>query len=156
MDRKRFGNVAEFVGVAALVLSLIFVGMEIRQAADINSAQAVQSLNLSTSELMRQIAINDELSGLLNRASNDYVSLDADEQIRVGFWYRAVINSHEAAWKFHSKGLIDDLDHQAWIRSFCNILVHREGARREWLSSWNIYNQDFVEEYNAHCGIDNE
>jgi len=25
MDRKRFSNVAEFVGVAALVLSLIFV-----------------------------------------------------------------------------------------------------------------------------------
>jgi len=39
--------------------------------------------------------------------------------------------SHGIVWKYHSKGLIDDMDHQAWIRSFYNDLMQREGSRRD-------------------------
>ena len=156
MNNSRFAAVTEILGVAAVVLSLIFVGMEIRQAADINSAQTVLSLNQSTSELLQQLASNDELAGLIIRASNDYASLNAEEQVRAGFWFRSVINNHESAWKYHSKGLMDDMDHQAWIRSFCDGLMQREGARREWLTSNEVYSRDFVDEYNFNCGFSDD
>lgn len=156
MNDRRFSAIAEFIGVAAVVLSLVFVGMEIRQSADINSAQAVYSLNQTTSELLQQIAINADLAELLSHASNDFASLDENEQMRARFWYRGVINNHEAAWKFHSKGLIDDQDHQAWLTSFCDILIQREGARIEWQASSEIYNRRFVDEYNTHCGLNSK
>ena len=53
-------SIAEAIGVLALVLSLVFVGLEIRQNNSIARAAAYQSIGITTAEMWMNIAFEED------------------------------------------------------------------------------------------------
>ena len=67
--------IAEIVGGVGGILSLVFVGVQLRGNAAVLEARAVFELRESNSLMSRDLVSNTELSDMLYRGYNDYESL---------------------------------------------------------------------------------
>jgi len=81
-------QIVEIVGMLAVVISLLFVGLELRQSTIASRAAAYQEIGLATSGLWYQLANNRELNDLflkiVNGTEDDYRDLnDSDRQLLI-------------------------------------------------------------------------
>ena len=118
----KLSALAETIGIASVVLSLIFVGYEIRQNTQATSAQAILEITALMGDQMNfyaqdpayvdiQIAAEDSIEGLENLSRSE----------RYRFWSATYSkwNVFEAAHVFHRKGLIEDSDFVSWTGAMC-------------------------------------
>ena len=76
MNNKK---ITELIGIAALVLSLIFVAWELRQSNRIAIATAEADLRAGNREANATVAENPELAGIIVKARETNASLDLVE-----------------------------------------------------------------------------
>jgi hypothetical protein len=152
-ERMGTRTFVEFAGAAGVVLSLIFVGMELRHANNLAEAEAVQSINLMMNEVLLT-AMSDELT-LKDAADRSDISIS---EARRGFRNVYFLNMYEAAWKAHERGIIDDemfsvyLDAvcgDVFLRSNVNMFVGINGAT--WAEARSAFNPHFVEQLEMAC-----
>lgn len=149
-DSGRFRALVEITSAAAVLLGLVFVGLELNQNTAAIGAQAIFELNSSSNESFRQIAQNPELSELLNRGYADPQALDDNERDRFNYWVRSIFNTYESAYLYYKKGLIEESDFAGWQGAFCN-LVSQKGAEQFWTGNLGNYADGFVEDANSWC-----
>ena len=145
-DISKVRIVTEFAGALSIVLSLIFVGIELRHANNLAETEAVQSINQMIAGKLNgdlQNAWGIRASGAANNLSiQDEV--DFLERIQ---W----LNIYEAAWKSYDRGIIDAEQAASYLNGACysifvgiNIDEYTWGER-----SWEEYSEDFNPGYVA-------
>jgi hypothetical protein len=149
-DSGRFKGLVEITSAVAVVLGLIFVGLELKQNTAAISAQAIFELNASSNEAFREVAQNPELADLLNRGYADPQTLDTNERYRFNYWLRSVFNANESAYLYYKKGLIEESDFAGWRGALCGLL-RRKGAEQFWTGNLGNYADGFVEDVNDWC-----
>ncbi len=97
---------AEVAGIAALVVSLIFVGIEIRDNTAATSAQALLELNVAANEIMLLQADNAELADIVRIGDLDVDPLSETERYRYMRTIYSVLNNQENAFMFYRKSSI--------------------------------------------------
>ena len=81
MQYMNWKDVAEFVGIAAIVASLVFVGLQLRQSQEIAIAAASQNRTAIAVELVATIASDPVLrSAMTKQQSGQAESMTADER----------------------------------------------------------------------------
>ena len=127
MSFKKFNEVAELLGMVAIVASLIFVGLQLRQSQRIALAE-VQAANSSASI---------ELASLLSDHSEAWVRGVAGEELEdsdVAVFRNIMItlsdNAYSRQEQFRLLG--DDEVADAVVHEFAAYLHDRPGARRVW------------------------
>lgn len=149
-DSGNFKRVVEIASAVAVVLGLIFVGLELKQNTAAISAQAIFELNASSNEAFREVAQNPDLADLLSRGYADPQSLNSNERDRFHYWLRSVFNLNESAYLYYKKGLIEESDYAGWRGSLCELL-RRNGAKQFWTGNIGNYADGFVEDVNDWC-----
>lgn len=76
------GNLGDFVGGLAVVITLIYLAFQIRQNTASVEAAAVQSASQSFADIVESFARDPELMKLYLDGSRDYESLSAEERQR--------------------------------------------------------------------------
>ena len=150
LENGRFKALIEVTGVVAVVLGLVFVGLELNQNTAVISAQAIFELNASSNEAFREVAQNPDLADLLDRGYADPDSLNANELDRFNYWLRAVFNANESAYLYYKKGLIEEGDFAGWREALC-ALLQRKGAEQFWTGNLGNYAEGFVDDVNDWC-----
>jgi len=110
----------ESVGIAVVVLSLIFVGLELRQNTAALSAQALADLNLAANTDFHLTADNESLAELNVRGRNGIDGMTEVELERYAASWYAAFNTYEAAFLFYQKGIISEDDYETWRRGACD------------------------------------
>ena len=123
MKLENYALMAEIVGGIGVVLSLIFVGVQVKGNADILEAQAVFDLRESNSLMVRDLIANAELSEMIYRGYDDYESLSDLEKWRFEFWVFEVLTHRMTAWKYAEEGLLDSEEIETWQNSTCSFLA---------------------------------
>ena len=123
MKLKNYALMAEIVGGVGIVLSLVFVGFQIKGNSDLLSAQAVFDLRESNSLMSRDLVTNPELSEIVYRGDIDYESLAGVERWRYDFWVVEVLTHRMTAWKYGQEGLLDPEEIETWQKSTCLYLA---------------------------------
>ena len=82
MTLSELGNIGEFVGAVAVVVSLVYLAMQIRQNTQTVRASAYHNITAQWANHLQSIADNAELSSLYFRGLADSRSLDAQESPR--------------------------------------------------------------------------
>lgn len=149
-DSNRIRILVEISSAVAVLLGLVFVGMELRQNTSVVSAQAIHDLNESANNAMLQLAENAELADLTLRGNQDPGSLGDIERQQYNAWLRAVFNIYESAWIYKDKGLIDQDDFAAWQSSFCRN-VQQGGFGGFWRENSDSWSPDFVADTRGWC-----
>ena len=110
MTRRTLLEVISALGVIA---GLVFVGLEIRQAAVATRAATVLQLKQTWVELNLTLASSPEISrALVVWGEEPYATLDLDTRMRAAAFYRALFYSISNA---HSQFVLGTLDYDEWL-----------------------------------------
>ena len=110
---------AELIGLTAVVVSLVFVGFEIRHNTATTSSQALLDLNDAVNTAMLLQSEDAELAEIVLRGHEDPQSLTEVEMLRYERLIWSVINSMEAAFNFYEAGLLSADQYAGWLAASC-------------------------------------
>ena len=133
-----FGRVVEIVGLVGILLSLIFLGYELKRSNDIAETEAVATIYSMTNELSLALAESPELSRVFRQTLSDFDSLSPDDRWTLYALLEYVINVNEAAWKYYDKGIIGQQEADFYARGLCKLI----GRHPSLVAAWRSNKQD--------------
>jgi hypothetical protein len=92
----------EVLGLGAVVVSLLFVGVEIRQNTAIASAQALLDLAAAANEILLAQAEDEDLAMIVKRGDTEIQDLNDAERARFDALVVSLWNTYEAAYAYHA------------------------------------------------------
>ena len=98
MNWEAIGAVGETLGATAVVISLVYVAIQIRQNTNETRMQRTQSLISANAEVNLQMADNKELGELFQAAVLDYQKLSGSDQMRFGALAFSAFNRYSFAY----------------------------------------------------------
>ena len=99
--------VAEVIGAIAVVLSLIYFAIQIKQNTAASRAQSINQINGQYGELMSQIATNGDLAQIYRKAT-DGEQLEPDETVRYTAYLSAFFAFIEQIFLLHQSGIYEE------------------------------------------------
>jgi hypothetical protein len=129
-DRFNWKDVAEFVGIGAIVASLIFVGMQMRQAQEIAIADGYSELS---SSMFARSDLIYTYSPLIAKANSDEQLSDA-EAIALKDFVDAMWKSTNFAWR---RWELLDLQRAGPVTDLSHFLCQNPGLIRIWIDQSN-------------------
>ncbi|MGB5587882.1 MAG: hypothetical protein WBN78_08945 [Gammaproteobacteria bacterium] len=133
-----FGRAVEIVGIAGIIVSLIFLGYELKRANDIAETEAVATIYSMTNDMGLAMAENPELSRVFGQALSDFESLSPDDRWTLYVLLEYVINVNEAAWKYFDKGIINQEEVDFYTRGLCKLI----GRHPSLVEAWHANKED--------------
>jgi hypothetical protein len=131
---RKFNEVAELVGIAAIVASLIFVGLQMKQASDI--AQNEVSLGVYAT----RIEINNEMSEHADIWIRGSRGDELDETEAYIFGNLIQNLNSQAFWGTGMRAQLgEDETSSVEIYNFARILHENPGARKAWMEWRSAY-----------------
>ena len=131
MNWEAIGAVGEIVGAVAVLATLLYLALQIRQNTRFVQAATYHSAIRARNEFNFAVAMNPELSALLIRAADRNTALDAEEQQRFNALMWALFNLFEDAFVQHSQGL---LSRESWEGTRWAMRVQlSSSAARDWM-----------------------
>jgi hypothetical protein len=129
------GRAVEIVGIAGIIVSLIFLGYELKRSNDIAETEAVATIYGMTNEMGLALAENPELSRVFRQALSDFESLSADDRWTLYVLIEYLINVSEAAWKYYDKGIINQEEADYYAQGLCKLIGRDPGLVDAWRSN---------------------
>lgn len=142
MNSPSWKDIAELVGIAAIVASLVFVGVQIRQEAAATRSAAVLQLKDSWVQLNLAQATSVELSAAFELVEQQGWDADEKAQGLIEGFYRTLFHNWSNAYYQYRIGT---LEHEQWLPHMREIQagVKNELITRVW-ADWNyVYDDEF-------------
>ena len=139
-DKK---SVVELAGLSAVVASLVFAGLEVRQAAVETRSSTVLQLKDSWVQFNLAMLENQELFEAIQMVTAEGREANPRATFTVDAWLRALFHNFSNAYFHYRNGTLDESQWMAHLRDA------EEGARnkyiREFSSEWrHVFHDDFV------------
>ena len=141
------GNFGEFVGAIAVVATLMYLAVQIRQSNRTNQHTAFHEALRDQVAAINLLSSHAELSGIVYRGLADFDSLPEDEQRRFETWTLSLLRGAES--------LLYEVEHsriepEEWlgVREHLKFACSRPGFRQWWQHTrYDLFNrrlQDFI------------
>lgn len=144
MTIEELGSLGELIGSFAVLISLIYLGIQVRRSTDTARTSTYQSVVSDFSALNRAIADSPDLSLLYVQAMEDFGSLDPGEKARMSQVFYMTFRNFENMFYQHQKGYLDEDVWIGWKRLMLNYHA-RPGFQSWWAVRSDTYNPQFVE-----------
>lgn len=142
MNSPSWKDIAELIGIAAIVASLVFVGVQIRQEAAATRSAAVLQLKDSWVQLNLAQATSVELSAAFELVKEKGWGADEKAQGLIEGFYRTLFHNWSNAYYQYRIGT---LEHEQWLPHLREIEagVKNDLIARIW-SDWEyVYDDEF-------------
>lgn len=144
MSIEELGSVGEFLSSIAVLVSLIYLAIQIRRSTEAARTSTYQSVVSDFGALNRAMASEPELSILFVNAMEDFDSLSAVEKARVSQLYFAVFHYFENMYYQYQKGYLESEVWQGWERLM--LTYHsRPGFQSWWILRHDVFSKSFVD-----------
>ena len=150
MRSDNWKSIAEFVGIAAIVLSLVMVSYELRQSTAVATAQAVFDVNTILDESYRARAQNPELDELIEKGHSNPEALSERERSQFRAWLRADMNVAEATWFYQDRGIIPEEGFDGFMEAVCS-LMGSPGGTKYWEKEAQFFAARFRQSVDKWC-----
>ena len=160
MKLERWALIAEIVGGVAIVLSLIFVGLQVRQSAeqtalntDAIRADAIQSLVGQISLQHTLMLENPQLAELRTRIFRGGDFNNDAERDQLQNFFQLSFRQGELAYRLYELGIINEADLLS-LGSFPRVFSNTSFGRPIWEGYSRILTPGYVEFVNAAGPVD--
>jgi len=141
---EKWAHVAEIAGAIAVVLSLIYVGYQIKQ--NTAAQQSETELNLYNLTAVLDSWYQDPaFVSIVAKANRDFESLSEVEQMQLEKHVLDGLNLWGYAWKSHGRGQIDEEEWLAWDRWFAG-----EMQNESWSNIYRRYSYGYHKDFQHH------
>ena len=130
MTLQDLGNFGEFIGAFAVITSLIYVAMQLRQNTRSLRTSSFQAAMQNASHHNRMLTENAEVVGLYLRGLDSYSSLDQVERVRFQSLMLNIVWSFEITLSLHEEGVYSDSRLAAHLEHVLSTLAAPGGG--EW------------------------
>ncbi len=144
MNWEAIGAGSELVGAVAVVISLIYLALQIKGNTESARTSTYQSVVAEFGALNRSMASTPDLSILFIRGMEDFDALNADERARCSQLFFVCFHNFENMYYQYRKGY---LEHDVWIGWQRIMLAYhaRPGFQVWWSLRSSVFNRHFVE-----------
>ena len=142
MSIEFLGNIGDFIGGIGVIVTLIYLALQIRQNTVATRADSYQAVVSSASDWSRELSLNAEICEILQRGAEDYNALDVVERLRFNLamssYFRNMENLH---LKFRA-GAVDASVWSGWA-SRTRAFMLPPGTQAWWALNATAYSSDF-------------
>lgn len=142
MNIESLGNIGDFVGGIGVIVTLVYLAIQIRQNTIATKADSYQAVVASASEWSREISLNAEICEILDRGARDYEALSEVERVRFNLAMSSFFRNME---NLHLKFLSGAVADQVWIgwanRVFAFLCA--PGTRTWWELNASAFSPEF-------------
>ena len=107
MTIQDLGSIGEFLGGLAVLVSLVYLALQIRQNTTSVRAAASASVAESLSRVTETMSLEPELARIWTEGLADHDSLDGDARIRFNMIFLTYMRRIENAFYQQSRGFLD-------------------------------------------------
>ena len=151
MSLEDLGNIGEFVGAIAVVASLVYLALQIRQnTSQLNQNTDVVRANAEldnarlAAEFNAHLAENSELSELWRLGTSQSENLTESQQIRFGFMMGDLFYRLEGLFRQQQRGFLALDSWAAWDR-LMSTLLRTPRVRSWWHAQQHPFSGAFME-----------
>lgn len=143
MDWQLAAAVAQVVGAAAVVVSLIYLAAQIRSQTRESRLNATRELAQDFRDLVAEISRDEEVFALFRRSMSSYEDLSEEERARIHMlFYSRIFGLHEQVYLHLKHENIDRLFLESIQNRFAE-LIQTQGFRGWWERNSYIYTAQF-------------
>ena len=136
-------QVAEIIAAIAVVVSLVYVGQEVKRNTAAIQGASMQAIATSDSETLLTVASDASLSEVIRRGHDDPGQLDQSEEFRYSLFMRNFWLSFQNIYQQRELQLLDESVWQSYLTVICG-MKSRTGVHKTWPEHSHILNDDFV------------
>ncbi len=152
MTIQDLGAIGEFIGGVAVLVTLIYLAMQIRQNTSVNASLIRQNFYDATQRMMLHAVESTEFMELFNRAWSTNDSLTPAEQMQIWRHMQAIFMGYQGFFEQYKSGALPEKD-WALMRKILTTfwLLDGKGKTDAWeqMSSGRFFNEDFLEEIDS-------
>ena len=143
LELSELAQIAEVVAAMAVVFSLIYVGLELKENTNAVRAASVQAITTGTRDSLMMVASDAELARIVRLGSIDRSALNDDERYRFGIFSRQRWLFFQGIWVQQHLDVLDQGVWESYRQVVCSLL-RNPGDREEWINHTNALSSDFV------------
>ena len=142
------GNVGDFVGGVGVVVTLVYLAVQIRQNTTSTRTESYQSVVAAISEWTREIGTNPDSSRIFQTGCLSIDELTESEWVQFNLIMAALVRNLE---NIHYQYLRSSIDDDAWIgwAKRTHSLLEPDGAQQWWRAHEEAYSPAFREFVNS-------
>jgi len=144
-----WGAVGEIIGGIAIIISLIYVGVQIKQNTKAIRVSTSHSFIEMHSQEVLAISLNPEFRDIFWRGLKGLANLQANEIPAFTAWTMNVFRTWEAFWYEWREGIFDANLHAGWHVQFCDLFGYA-GIVEVWEIRQHQFSTAFREYTNQH------
>lgn len=147
MNWEALGSAGELVGAVAVVVSVIYLALQIRGQTVESRLAATRDLASKRAETLRMLVSDDSLIEVWLKAIRDYEGLKGAERMKASLMFNLIMRNAEQDYLHRGTGHADD----PYLESVDRVLsqnVASPGVQQWWATTGNLFNQGFQEHVN--------
>ena len=152
MTIQDLGAAGDFIGGVAVLVTLIYLAMQIKQNTKVHASLIRQNFYDSTQRMMLHAVESTEFMELFNRAWSTNESLSSVEQTQIWRQMQAMFMGYQGFFEQYKSGALPEKD-WALIRKILTTfwLMDGKGKTEAWeqMSRGRFFNEDFLEEIDS-------
>lgn len=143
MDWQAISSIAEVIGAAAVVISLIYVAIQVRLTTEQNRAAMEQAIADRLNEAL-MVASSSDLGLIVHRGMSEFSDLNEAEKSRFVFYMAGWFRSFEQAHRQYLRGFMNA---EVWsgYEEYLRMTLESDAIREYWDARQNFYNQNFCQ-----------
>lgn len=139
MNWDMLGAVGEIVGAAAVVLTLGYLALQVRESARQDRRQQSAALQQHLVGILNVLVTDDRMPLIFLKGLRDFSALDDEERLRFGAWMLSLLRAHEATFHFGRERGIVTYHEETLARTLQELMASPGGqawwqSRRAWFS----------------------
>lgn len=143
MSLQDLASIAEIVAGLGVLVSLIFVGLQVRQNTQAQRVLAVESLSAAITAINVPAMESPVLGAAVSKVCADWYASSREERIVAHYFLFSIFKLLETAW-YQQKAQALDPGHWAGWEKLLLLLYHSPGIQRVWWPNrHHAYSPDF-------------
>ena len=108
MSLDDVGNIGELIGAVGVIITLIYLAVQIRQNTSALKATSHQEATREAADFVAQIAGDGDIARILSKGGKDWNCLEGDEKLRFSMLLFRVFFNFQNTYNLHQNGGIDE------------------------------------------------
>ena len=131
MDWEALSAVAEIAGVVLVVVSLVYLAIQVRQSNEMALAESERELLESWANAVAGISADDRTTDIFHRGMDDFDGLSNIEKTRFSVIMQRLVNTYIAAVRLDAKSLVGSEEVEIF-GDICLAMILTPGGRQWW------------------------
>ncbi len=144
MTLSDLGNLGEFIGAIAVVVSLIYLALQIRHNTRAVRSSMHQDMIESTLRIAESVSDNADVGRIVLNADEGYDELTKGERIRFEAYAERVFSNFESVFYSYRNSMIEEDIWESWESSYLTD-ISRISLRRYWQEQRPQHLRDFMD-----------